>query len=108
MNAPITKTLDRGLGRHKFYHEEHEEHEGNLSTKRLVARFCVITQKFINNPILITANFEGAAVISTSATLGWLGEYRTLDWHTEFDKKLGNTSMSVNLETKTVIVIEKP
>ncbi len=40
-----------------FYHEGHEEHEGNQSTKRLVPSFSLVTLKFISSPIFISANF---------------------------------------------------
>ncbi len=39
------------------YHEGHEEHEGNQSTKRLMPSFSFVTLKFISNPILTSANF---------------------------------------------------
>ncbi len=40
-----------------FYHEGHEEHEGNQSTKRLMPSFSLVTLKFISSPIFISANF---------------------------------------------------
>ena len=40
-----------------FYHEGHEEHEGNQSMNRFIPSFSLVTLKFISSPIFIPANF---------------------------------------------------
>ena len=49
--------LEADMWHRLSYHEGHEEHEGNQSTKRLMPSFSLITLKFISSPIFISANF---------------------------------------------------
>ncbi len=55
---PRSQSVPAAYSLHRlFYHEGHEEHEGNQSTKRLVPSFSLVTLKFISSPIFISANF---------------------------------------------------
>ena len=52
-----THCLEADMQDRLFYHEGHEEHEGNQSINRFIPSFSLVTLKFISSPILIVANF---------------------------------------------------
>ena len=54
---PAAHCLEADTQDQLYYHEGHEEHEGNQSTNRFIPSFSLVTLKFINSPILIPANF---------------------------------------------------